>query len=65
MVGLERLHIESKLTGVGSSLPHWPVYGADANSMVLDGYGCHIEKDTYRQAGIQFIIDEVLPSGAM
>ena len=59
------LHLSAKLTTVGSSLPHWPTYGAEVNSMVLDGHGCYIERDTYRQAGIKFIIDDVLGDGAM
>lgn len=33
--------------------------------MVFNGYGSWIEKDDYRKEGIQFIIDEVLPDGAL
>lgn len=47
------------------ALPHWPVYGEEANSIVLGGYGSWIEKDTYRDEQIQYIIDEVLPDSAL
>ncbi|KAK8017794.1 Alpha/Beta hydrolase protein [Apiospora rasikravindrae] len=51
--------------GGNSALPHWPVYGEEANSIVFNGYGSWIEKDTYRDEGIQYIIENVLPHGAL
>ncbi|KAK8066827.1 alpha/beta-hydrolase [Apiospora hydei] len=50
---------------VNSALPHWPEYGKEANSIVFSGYGSWIEKDTYRGEGIQYIIENVLPDGAL
>ncbi|KAF4872667.1 Lipase 1 [Colletotrichum siamense] len=52
-------------TGVsGTGLPLWPQYGKEGNSIVFNGYGSWIEADTYREPGVQFIIDNVLTDGA-
>ncbi|KAF4829897.1 Lipase 1 [Colletotrichum siamense] len=52
-------------TGVsGTGLPLWPQYGNEGNSIVFNGYGSWIEADTYREPGVQFIIDNVLTDGA-
>lgn len=48
----------------GAGLPKWPQYGRKANSIVFNGYGSHIEHDTYRSESIQYIIDRVLLDGA-
>jgi carboxylesterase type B len=48
-----------------TGLPTWPEYGDDANSIVFNGYGSHIESDDYRSEGIEYIIDKVLPDGAL
>jgi hypothetical protein len=50
---------------VDSTLPHWPEYGKEANSIVFNGFGSFIEADTYRAEGIKYIIDKVLPYGAL
>lgn len=46
-------------------LPVWPKYGEGAEAMVFNGYGSWVEKDTYRAEGIQYIIEKVLPDGAL
>ena len=46
-------------------LPKWPVYGEEANSVVFNGYGSGVERDTYRGEAVGYIIDEVLRDGAM
>ncbi|KAF5525841.1 Lipase 1 [Colletotrichum aenigma] len=52
-------------TGVSrTGLPFWPQYGKEGNSIVFNGYGSWIEADTYREPGVQFIIDNVLTYGA-
>jgi len=47
-----------------STLPFWPVYGQNASSMVFNGFGSTIERDTYRSEGMEYIIKNVLPYGA-
>ncbi|KAK8047988.1 alpha/beta-hydrolase [Apiospora saccharicola] len=51
--------------GGNSALPHWPEYGKEANSIVFNGQGSWVEKDTYRDEGIRYIIQNVLPDGAL
>ena len=48
-----------------STLPHWPEYGDESESIVFNGFGSWVEEDTYRAEGIQYIIDNVLPDGAL
>ncbi|TDZ14146.1 putative secreted lipase [Colletotrichum orbiculare MAFF 240422] len=48
-----------------TGLPSWPRYGKEANSMVLNGFGSWIERDTDRSDAVQYIIDNVLPDGAL
>ncbi|KAF2737423.1 alpha/beta-hydrolase, partial [Polyplosphaeria fusca] len=50
--------------GGKSTLPVWPRYGANATSIVFNGYGSTIEEDEYRRDGIDYLIDNVLPYGA-
>lgn len=50
---------------LGTGLPNWPLYGKQANSIVFNGYGSWVESDNYRSEAVQFIIDNVLPYGAM
>ncbi|GIZ48521.1 hypothetical protein CKM354_001157500 [Cercospora kikuchii] len=45
-------------------LPPWPQYSEQAESMVFNGYGSSIERDTFRINSIQYIMDSVLPDGA-
>ncbi|KAK6835108.1 alpha/beta-hydrolase [Apiospora arundinis] len=51
--------------GGNSMLPFWREYGNEANSIVFSGYGSWVEHDTYRSEGIQYIIENVLPDGAL
>ncbi|KAK7910656.1 alpha/beta-hydrolase [Apiospora marii] len=48
-----------------STLPNWPEYGNEANSIVFNGQGSWVEKETYRDEGVQYIIKNVLPDGAL
>ncbi|TDZ30198.1 Lipase 1 [Colletotrichum spinosum] len=48
-----------------TGLPSWPRYGKEANSMVLNGFGSWIERDTDRSDAVQYIIDNVLSNGAL
>ncbi|KAL4867710.1 Alpha/Beta hydrolase protein [Aspergillus spectabilis] len=48
-----------------STLPFWPEYGDEGKSMVFSGYGSSIEEDTYRAEAIEYIIETVLPDGAL
>lgn len=41
------------------------MYGAGRKSMVFSGYGSSIEEDTYRGEAIDYIIENVLPYGAL
>lgn len=47
------------------ALPEWPEYGSEGNSIVLTGFGSWTETDTYREEGINYIIDNVLPDSAL
>jgi hypothetical protein len=46
-------------------LPFWPEYEDEGKSMVFSGYGSSIEEDTYRAEAIEYIIENVLPDGAL
>ncbi|KAL4968538.1 Alpha/Beta hydrolase protein [Aspergillus stella-maris] len=48
-----------------STLPKWPQYGDDGKSMVFSGYGSSIEEDNYRAEAVDYIIENVLPYGAL
>jgi carboxylesterase type B len=48
-----------------TGLPEWPRYDKGASGIVLNGYGSWVEPDTYRSEGIQYIIEKVLPDGAL
>ncbi|PKS08587.1 hypothetical protein jhhlp_004973 [Lomentospora prolificans] len=47
------------------ALPHWPEYGLEGNSIVLNGFGSWLETDTYREEGVKYIIEKVLPDSAL
>ncbi|KAL2788973.1 Alpha/Beta hydrolase protein [Aspergillus keveii] len=51
--------------GGESALPLWPEYGSEGKSMVFSGYGSGIEEDNYRAEGVEFIMDKVIPYGAL
>ncbi|KAL3462943.1 Alpha/Beta hydrolase protein [Aspergillus heterothallicus] len=51
--------------GAESALPFWPEYGEEKSSMVFSGYGSGIEKDNYRAEGVEYIMDNVIPYGAL
>ena len=57
--------VRSLIRGVDLGMPEWLQYGEDRNSMVFNGYGSWIEKDTYREEAIRYIIDNVLQDGAL
>ncbi|KAL4918219.1 Alpha/Beta hydrolase protein [Aspergillus aurantiobrunneus] len=51
--------------GGESTLPEWPEYGTSGKSMVFRGCGSSIEEDTYRAESVDYIIENVLPYGAL
>ncbi|KAK8101860.1 hypothetical protein PG999_012234 [Apiospora kogelbergensis] len=46
--------------GSHSTLPHWPEYGKEANIIVFNGH-----QGTYREEGIEYITQNVLPDGVL
>ncbi|KAL2820372.1 Alpha/Beta hydrolase protein [Aspergillus granulosus] len=51
--------------GKESALPFWSEYGSEGKSMVFSGYGSEVEEDNYRAEGLEYIIDNVIPYGAL
>ncbi|KAL4910113.1 hypothetical protein BDW74DRAFT_173580 [Aspergillus multicolor] len=51
--------------GGESTLPKWPEYGDERKSMVFSGHGSSIEEETYRAEAVEYIIENVLPYGAL
>ncbi|KAL4876090.1 Alpha/Beta hydrolase protein [Aspergillus karnatakaensis] len=48
-----------------STLPFWPEYGDEGKSIVFSGQGSIIEDDMYRAEAVDYIIENVLPDGAL
>lgn len=61
---MEPFKRDCALTNIADGLPEWPRYGKEANSLVFNGYGSHVEQETYRSKAVEFLIENVLPYGA-